>query len=133
MPVYLRPLSVEQIGQIKQRWHDLRYARIDLWRRLGGGSNTPFVGHGDATSSEAERHYQLTKKSLSQLLGQIWMVVPKRPDYYPNPVEPEPNRGRQKADALTNVPSAAKHLLRSHGRNLPPQPLSREGDCFFCC
>ena len=37
-----------------------------------------------------------------------------------NPVEPEPNRGRQKADALTKVPSAAKHLLCSHDRNLPP-------------
>ena len=39
---------------------------------------------------------------------------------YLNPVEPEPNRGRQKADALTKVPSAAKHLLCSHDRNLPP-------------
>jgi hypothetical protein len=38
----------------------------------------------------------------------------------PNPVEPEPNRGRQKADALTNVPSTDKHLLCSHDRNLPP-------------
>jgi len=31
-----------------------------------------------------------------------------------NPVEPEPKRGRQKADAFTKVPSAAKHLLYSH-------------------
>ena len=41
----------------------------------------------------------------------------------PNPVEPEPNRGRQKADALTKVPSAGKHLLYSHppaADNLPP-------------
>jgi hypothetical protein len=26
----------------------------------------------------------LTKKSLSQLLGLVWMVVPERPDYYVN-------------------------------------------------
>lgn len=29
MPVYLRPLSAEQVGQIKQRWDKLRYARVD--------------------------------------------------------------------------------------------------------
>jgi len=29
----------------------------------------------------------------------------------PNPFESEPNRARQKADALTKVPAAAKHLL----------------------
>jgi len=39
----------------------------------------------------------------------------------PNPVEPEPNRGRKKADALPKVPSAAKHLLyRMIAISLPP-------------
>jgi len=39
----------------------------------------------------------------------------------PNPVEPEPNRGRQKADALPKVPSATKHLLyRKIAISLPP-------------
>lgn len=30
MPVYLRPFSEEQVGQIKQRWDKLRYARVGL-------------------------------------------------------------------------------------------------------
>jgi len=37
-----------------------------------------------------------------------------------NPVEPEPNRARQEAGALTEVPSAAKHPACSRDRNLPP-------------
>ncbi len=47
-------------------------------------------------------------------------IDPNRTAVQPNPVEPEPNRGRQKADTLTKVPSATKHLLCSHDRNLPP-------------
>lgn len=34
MPVYLRPMSEEQVAQMNQRWNSLRYIRIDLWRRL---------------------------------------------------------------------------------------------------
>jgi len=81
MPVYLLPLSAEHVAQIKQRWDKLRYARVDLWRRLGGSLN-PTSKEGGAIISDTERHYQLTKKSLSQLLGLVWKVVPQRPDYY---------------------------------------------------
>jgi hypothetical protein len=59
---------------------------------------------------------------------------------YPlNPAWPEPNTGRQKADALTKIPSASKHLLCSHDRNLPPTLFrGREIACsktkrFRCC
>jgi hypothetical protein len=37
MPVYLKPISEEQVEQIKQRWDKLRYIRVDLWRRLSDG------------------------------------------------------------------------------------------------
>jgi len=78
MPVYLRPMSAEQVGQIKQRWDKLRYARVDLWRRLGGDSTTQSE-NGDAPSPKPECDYDLTKESLSQLLGLVWKVVPQRP------------------------------------------------------
>jgi len=81
MPVYLHPLPAEQVAEIKQRWDKLRYARVDLWRKLCGGSTTP-LENGDAPSPNPERDYELAKKSLSQLLGLVWMVVPQRPDYY---------------------------------------------------
>ncbi len=97
LPVYLRPFSEQQVGQIKQRWDDLRYARVDLWRSLGGGSTTS--GKRDAPTSNAARDYQLTKQSLSQLLAQIWMVVAKSPDYY--------------LRALQNQADAVKRLVRS--------------------
>ena len=35
-PIYLHPLSEAQVDKIKQRWGDLRYARVDMWRSLGG-------------------------------------------------------------------------------------------------
>ena len=81
MPVYLKPMSEEQVGQIKQRWDKLRYVRVDLWHRLGGGSPTPSKNNNVQLPS-AERDYELTKECMSQLLGLVWIVVPERPDYY---------------------------------------------------
>jgi len=79
MPVYLRPMSEEQVGQIKQRWHDLRYARVDLWRSLGGDSTLP--------GSNPRRDYRLTQKSLAQLDTHIWAIVATAPDYYRSAME----------------------------------------------
>jgi hypothetical protein len=77
MPVYLKPMSEEQVEQIKQRWDKLCYARIDLWRELDGNSTMP-DGNSDAPSQNAKRDYRLTKESLSQLLGLVRMIVPQR-------------------------------------------------------
>lgn len=117
LPVYLRPLSEEQVGQIKQRWHNLRYARVDLWRRLGGGSMMPSV-NGDTTISEAERHYQLTKESLSQLLAQIWMVVPQRPDYYLSALENRSNALKRRLQLKRQARSDQQRLEKERSRQL---------------
>jgi len=90
MPVYLHPFTAEQVEQIKDRWDELRFARVDLWRRLSKRSTTAGENN-DASSPNAERDYELTKESLSQLLAQVWMVFPQRPDYY---VEALNNRTR---------------------------------------
>lgn len=81
MPVYLRPMSAEHIQRIKQRWDKLRYRRVDLWRRFRDSSKTPAEKR-DAPSSDSELDCELIKKSLSQLLGQVWIVASERPDYY---------------------------------------------------
>ena len=117
MPVYLRPLSAEQVAQIKQRWDKLRYARVDLWRRLDPGSKTSSV-NGDATSSGTERHYQLTKESLSQLLAQIWMVVPQRPDYYLNALEKRTRALKRRFQSKRNARSDQQRLEKERSRQL---------------
>jgi hypothetical protein len=80
MPVYLRPMSEEQVEQIKQRWGKLRYIRVDLLHRLDSGSI--ISSDKSIASSNIERDYELTKESLSQLLGLVWKSIPQQPDYY---------------------------------------------------
>ena len=115
MPVYLRPMSDGQVEQIKQRWDNLRYARVDLWRRLGGYSTTPSE-NGNTPSSNAERDYEFTKENLSQLLGLVWMVVPQRPVYYliaiENRTEALKRRVQLKRQARSNQQSLEKERSR---------------------
>jgi len=117
IPVYLRPLSEEQVEQIKQRWDNLRYSRVDLLRRLVGNSTTP-AENSDAPSSNAERDYQLTKKSLSQLIGQIWMVVSQRPDYYRSALKNRSNSVKRRLKSISMAQSDQQNLERERSRQL---------------
>ena len=117
MPVYLRPMSEEQLKQIKQRWDDLRYVRVDLWRRLGGGSKISDE-KSDALSSKAERDYELSKESFSQLLGLVWMVVPQRPDYYLSALENRNKALKHRFQSKQNARSDQQRLDKEHSRQL---------------
>ena len=86
IPVYLKPISEEQVQQIKQSWAKMRHERVDLFSRLNSGSKM-HLKEDIETSSNIESDYQLTKESLSQLLGLVWMIVPQRPDYYLNAID----------------------------------------------
>jgi len=97
MPVYLRPFSEEQVEQIKQRWDKLRYARVALWRKLDNDSKTPSENNNSPPSGK-ELDYELTKESLSQLLGLVWRVVPQRTNYY--------------LDAMNNRTKALKYRVQ---------------------
>jgi hypothetical protein len=79
-------MSEEQVVQIKQHWDKLRYERVDLLYRLDNNSKAS-VKKINAPLPNQDRDYELTKKSLSQLLGLVWMVVPQRPGYYLNAIE----------------------------------------------
>lgn len=117
MPVYLRPLSAEQVGQIKQRWDNLRYARVDLLRRLGENSTTP-AENNDAPSTNAERVYELTKESLSQLLGMVWMIIPQRPDYYLRALENWNKAMEDRFQSKRMARSDQQHLEKVRSRQL---------------
>ncbi len=117
MPVYLRPLPAEQVAQIKQRWDKLRYARVDLWRRLGGDSTTQSE-NGDAPSPKPERDYKLTKESLSQLLGLVWKVVPQRPDYYLEALENRSKVLKRRQQSKHNAHSNQRRLEKERSRQL---------------
>ncbi len=82
LPIFLTPFSQAQIDQIKGRWHDLRYARVDLWRQLGGGRTTAPESVPETADARSHPDYILTQRSLSLLRPQIWAVVAPSPDYY---------------------------------------------------
>jgi len=117
LPVYLRPLSEEQVGQIKQLWDKLRYGRVDLWRRLSGDSTRPFESR-DAQSSNAEHDYQLAKESLSKLLGLVWMVVPQRPDYYLAAIENQTGALKRRVQVKRQARSDQQRLEKERSRQL---------------
>ncbi|MBC8216861.1 MAG: hypothetical protein H8E73_00195 [Planctomycetes bacterium] len=117
MPVYLRPMSAEQVGQIKQRWDKLRYDRVDLWRRMSSRSSTP-GGNGDAPSPNAKRDYDLTKESLSQLLGLVWMVVPQRPDYYLAAMDNQIKALKRRVQVKRQARSDQQRLEKTRSRQL---------------
>ncbi|MBP7049885.1 MAG: hypothetical protein KBE65_02615 [Phycisphaerae bacterium] len=81
LPIFLTPFSQAQMDRVKERWHDLQYARVDLWRQLGGGKTTSPANR-DASSIRNHPDYLLTQRSLDQLRSQIWAVGASAPEYY---------------------------------------------------
>ena len=117
LPVYLRPLSTEHVAHIKLRWDKLHNARADLWLQLGSGSKPPYKDS-RTTISDTERDYQLTKKSLSQLLGLVWMVVPQRPDYYLNALKNRTMALEQRLQTKSKARSDQLRLEKERSRQL---------------
>lgn len=118
MPVYLRPMSAEQVEQIKQCWDNLRHDRVDLWRRLSG-EQTTFSDNSNSPSRTVEHDYQLTKESLSQLLGLVWMVVPQRPDYYLSALENRSKALAQRVQSRRTAQGKQQRLEIERSRQLP--------------
>ena len=117
MPVYLKPMTDEHVEKIKQRWNNLRYIRVDLWRQLDHGSSM-HAEKSKTPSSNAERDYELTKKSLSQLLGLVWMVVPYRPDYYLSAIEKRNKALKRSFQSERQARLDQQRLEKTHSRQL---------------
>ena len=117
LPIYLRPFSEAQVGQIKKRWVDLRYARVELLRQIGFDSKTSNEDR-NVQSFNTYHHYQLTQRSLSQLLGLVWMVVPQRPDYYRNALENRTKALEHRVKSMREARSDQQRLEKERSRQL---------------
>jgi len=73
VPVFGYLLSETQFEQVRQRWHDLRYARVDLWQQLGGRTTGPEKP--TEPPGQAGLDYRLTQKSLTQFQAHIAAIV----------------------------------------------------------
>ncbi len=122
LPIFQRPFSDEQIDQIKQRWHDLRYARVDLWRQLAGegrvGTQNLVSPPGQTQPLQAPRHYLLTERSLAQWLAQIWAIGASAPDYYQIAVRNRMDAQRRVLQSKSQAGAADRALERRYSRQL---------------
>jgi len=105
LPIYLKPLSQAQMEQIKGRWHDLRYARVDLWRQLGGGRTSA------ATPSGLEHpDYRLMRGCLDPWIGQIWSLAATMPEYCRAAIADDQEFQRQRMKATSQARSREMRL-----------------------
>ncbi len=80
-PIFQRPFARDQMDRIREGWHELRYARVDLMRQLGGEDTFLAPGPREAAPSD-HPDYLLTYRSLEQLDSFIWSLVARPPDDY---------------------------------------------------
>jgi len=109
LPTFLSPFTQAQVDQLKDRWTKLRYARVDLWRQLGGGAGTTATKTSVA-SANAHPDYLLTQRSLDQLRGQIWSVIASPPDYYRDAVSKERTAFEQRAQSQAEARAQERRL-----------------------
>ena len=109
LPIFQRTFSATQVDRIKQRWHDLRYARVDLWRQLGGGSTTSSENR-DPQPFDSQHQYLLTQRSLAQLQAQIWAIVAPPPDYYRKALGNHMDAQRRRLQARSQARSQERRL-----------------------
>jgi len=117
LPIYLEPFSLNQIERIKQRWYDLRYARVDLWRRLGGGQS-PQVQHpapapSQVKASQEHPDYLLAQRSLAQLQAHIWAVGASPPDYYRSAVANQIDGHKRRFQSRIEAENQERRLPRA--------------------
>ena len=79
LPTFRILLSEPQMNEIRERWHALRYARVDFWRQRGIAG--PSEAAPDGSSGGNDFHYLLAQHSFLQLRGEISAAVDRPPDY----------------------------------------------------
>jgi len=109
VPIYLTRLSKAQMGQMKQCWHDLRYARVDLWRQLGRGPQKPSQ-EWDTSLGENHPDYILAQQSLPQLGPHTCTIVAPSPDYYCAAIANEVDSQTRRLQAWSQARTQEAHL-----------------------
>lgn len=102
LPVFLLPFFEDRIEQIKQRWHDLRYARVDLWRQLDGKTETTGEQR-DTSSIESHPDYLLTERSLAQLQAHVGAFTVSPPEYYCTAIADEIEAQKRRLEAISEA------------------------------
>jgi hypothetical protein len=124
MPIYLHPFSANDVAQIKRRWHNLRYARVDLWRSLGGEAIMS-IDKQQADSPLEHSHYLLAQRSLGELMVSIWRVVAPAPDYYVSALRSRDETLKRRQQSIRNAWSAEKRLQNvNSGQILQAEQIS---------
>ena len=116
-PIFLRPFTDGQIDRIKRGWPEMRYARVDLMRQLGGEA----VFLGDRQGGEplsVHPDYLLTQRSLKQWLGVVWFVVAHPPDYYRRALQNQTEAQRKRRQLISQGRAAGGRLRRDRSRQL---------------
>jgi hypothetical protein len=116
LPIFLHPLTDAQLDQLKQRWQDLRYSRVDLWRQLGGDSQPSPSPAELRLPPNSHPHYLLTQRSLAQLLSQIWTIAASPPDYYRSAVANRTNAEKRLLEAKSRAYTLERRLERERSR-----------------
>ncbi|OHB64349.1 MAG: hypothetical protein A2Y77_00095 [Planctomycetes bacterium RBG_13_62_9] len=122
LPIYQHPLSDAQIEQIKNRWHDLRYARVDLWRQLRGDDTVEtqdFASQLRQTNPPvSHRHYLLTQRSLAQLQPHVWAVAAPAPDYYRGALARQIEAEKHRLQAMSQASRDERGLEQQYSRQI---------------
>jgi hypothetical protein len=117
LPIYLEPFSQAQMDRIKQRWHDLRYGRVDLWRQFAGGQSPemprPASAPSQVKASNEHPDYLLTQRSLGQLRAHIWAVGAAAPDYYRSAVANHINAQKRRFELTVEARNQERRLPRA--------------------
>jgi len=116
-PLFRQRFAPEQMDRIREGWHELRYARVDLMRELGGEDGF-LAPRSRQTPLSADPDYLLTDRSLEQLEGYIWSIVARPPDDY---VQAQQNhwKAQQRQRQRTLMAQAQEqHLKTERSRQL---------------
>jgi hypothetical protein len=124
VPLFVHPLTPENVEAVKKRWHDLRYDRVDFWRRLGGKAILT-VAHPEGASLQTHPHYLLTHQSLDQWLIHIHAMTIAPPDHYLQAIRDRNEAQRRHRQALSQAWADEKRLERQyHGQLFQTEYLS---------
>jgi hypothetical protein len=115
LPIYSKPFGEKDAGRIEQRWHALCYARVDLWRQLGGEAVITIDEH-QVKAGPEHPHYILTQRSLNQLTATIWPTVAHAPEYYIEVLDRRKEELKRRQKANITALSHEKHLQKSRSR-----------------
>jgi hypothetical protein len=124
VPLFVRPLTEQKVQEVKIRWHDLRYHRVDFWRQLGGKAILS-IQRTDGAPLQTHPHYTLTHRSLDEWLLHIHTMAVVPPEHYLQAIRDQKKAQRRHRQLLSQARAAERRLEREcHGQLRQTEYLS---------